>query len=477
MKPLKHTFRRIIYSFSLLSLDLLLLSGALFFAFWLRYKVEWPWLTKLTYLHFPSYWFAFSLALYLVIAQLAARNLYALERLRTWQEEQNAIFKSVSITTLLLLSISFFYRNIEYSRQMVLFAWPLAIMVLGAGRGLFRGILFLLKANGKFERSVLILGRGGMLPVIFEKIVEHKGLGLKIEGIIAEQEPSEAEFFNIPYFGSWEELEKTLKEKEIDIILLIQEQLNQDKVLEAIEICEKLHVELLLIPQVFDLLISFSDLHDLHGLPMVELREEQIGWSKIIFKRIFDFYFAIIIFIFTLPLQLVLALLIRLDSKGSVIFSQTRVGYRGKRFQMLKFRSMVSDADKKLKNLLNVNEMKEPVFKLEKDPRVTRIGRWLRKTSLDELPQLWNVIIGQMSLVGPRPEETAMVKKYNVWQRRRLKVKPGITGLQQIKCRGSNSLAERVKFDIYYIRRMSFLLDLEILLKTIWVVLSQKGAH
>ena len=159
-----------------------------------------------------------------------------------------------------------------------------------------------------------------------------------------------------------------------------------------------------------------------------------------------------------------------------MIFRQERVGQHGRVFTMFKFRTMVADAEARLREILDLDALDEPVFKFENDARVTRVGRFLRKSSLDELPQLFNVLRGEMSLVGPRPEERAIVERYNIWQRRRLKVKPGITGLQQVMNRGIPDLAERIKYDIYYIRRQSFLLDLSILLRTIFVVLSGKGA-
>ena len=477
MKLFVQTLKRTLFIIFLLILDLSLLSGAFFLAFWLRFEVHWTWLKTLTEIHTPSYWLAFGLALYLIITQLAAMNLYLWNRLRTWHEEIYTIFKAVSLTMVVLLSVSFFYRQIEFSRTMVILAWPLAVIILSMGRLSLRSFISFLKSKGFLSRTVLIYGSGGMFLVLIEKIKEHKELGLNIAGILCEEKPTGQILEGVKYLGSLEQLEDIVKKLPVDVIFITKENLDHQKTLEIIEICEKNHIELLLIPQVFDLLIGFSSLHDLHGLPMVELREEQIHWPVILVKRIFDFFASLLLFLITLPLQIVIGVLIRIDSKGPVLFSQERVGYRGKLFRMLKFRTMIPNAEERLPDLVNMERMQEPVFKLDKDPRITRLGRWLRKTSLDELPQLLNVLRGQMSLVGPRPEEVSLVKRYNVWQRRRLKIKPGITGLQQIKCRGSTSLTERVKYDIYYIRRINFLMDLEILFKTIWVVLSQKGAN
>jgi lipopolysaccharide/colanic/teichoic acid biosynthesis glycosyltransferase len=179
----------------------------------------------------------------------------------------------------------------------------------------------------------------------------------------------------------------------------------------------------------------------------------------------------------SLPVIGVIAVLVKLTSKGRVFFAQERVGENGRVFRMYKFRTMVEGAEEKLKDLVDLDKLTEPVFKLDQDPRITPLGRWLRRTSIDEIPQFFNVLRGDMSLVGPRPEEKAVVERYSIWQRRRLKVKPGITGLQQVECRGSKSLSERVLHDIAYIRRQSFLLDMSILLRTIFVVLIGRGAR
>jgi lipopolysaccharide/colanic/teichoic acid biosynthesis glycosyltransferase len=177
-----------------------------------------------------------------------------------------------------------------------------------------------------------------------------------------------------------------------------------------------------------------------------------------------------------LPLFLIIPILIKLTSRGPVFYKQMRAGHNGQPFKIYKFRSMVADAEKILQNMMDFDTLKEPVFKFHNDPRVTFIGNILRKTSIDELPQLFNVLKGDLSLVGPRPEEIALVKRYEPFFRERLKLKPGITGIQQITCRGSTSLTERMKYDLLYIKNRSLWLDIKILFKTFAVVALQKRA-
>jgi len=211
-------------------------------------------------------------------------------------------------------------------------------------------------------------------------------------------------------------------------------------------------------------------------LPSVDLTSGNISTFHRITKRFLDVFVALSASILFLPLFIAIAILIKLTSRGPIFFTQIRCGHNGKPFKIYKFRSMVADAEEILAKLMDFDKLQEPVFKLKDDPRVTFIGKILRKTSIDELPQLFNVLKGDLSLVGPRPEEIALVKRYNSFFRDRLKVKPGITGLQQITCRGSTNMMERMQYDLAYIKNKSLWLDIKILFKTFKVVLLQKRA-
>jgi lipopolysaccharide/colanic/teichoic acid biosynthesis glycosyltransferase len=191
-------------------------------------------------------------------------------------------------------------------------------------------------------------------------------------------------------------------------------------------------------------------------------------------KRCKDVIFAVLGIVLTLPLWVLIALAVKLTSKGPVLFVQERAGLHGRPFRMFKFRSMVVDAEERLKELVTIEDLAEPVYKLKDDPRVTRLGRFLRRFGLDELPQLLNVLRGEMSLVGPRPEVVPLVARYNADQRRRLLVKPGITGYQQIHNRGMPDMAARLMYDLYYLRNRSTPLDLWILAMTVFVITSGK---
>jgi exopolysaccharide biosynthesis polyprenyl glycosylphosphotransferase len=210
--------------------------------------------------------------------------------------------------------------------------------------------------------------------------------------------------------------------------------------------------------------------------PAVDLSTGNLSPFYRMAKRCMDTIASTLALIAFLPLFIIIPILIKLTSRGPVFYTQMRCGHNGQPFKIYKFRSMVADAEKILQEIMDFDKLTEPVFKFYDDPRVTFIGNILRKTSIDELPQLFNVLKGDLSLVGPRPEEIALVKRYEPFLRERLKVKPGITGLQQITCRGSNSMKERMKYDLTYIKNQSLLLDVKILLKTVRVVALQKRA-
>ncbi|HEY9420692.1 MAG TPA: sugar transferase, partial [Thermoanaerobaculia bacterium] len=218
------------------------------------------------------------------------------------------------------------------------------------------------------------------------------------------------------------------------------------------------------------------DLEDLDGMPLMSFATTPTNTFQLMAKRLLDVVLASLLLLLAMPIVGLIALVIKATSGGSILFRQTRCGLNGRIFTLYKFRTMVADAEERRLDLLHLNEMNGPVFKLRSDPRVTFFGRFLRRFSLDELPQLWNVLRGDMSLVGPRPPIPEEVAKYQRWQRRRLAMKPGLTCLWQVSGRNDLDFDRWMQLDLEYIDSWSPLLDLKILLKTIPAVLSGKGA-
>jgi exopolysaccharide biosynthesis polyprenyl glycosylphosphotransferase len=249
----------------------------------------------------------------------------------------------------------------------------------------------------------------------------------------------------------------------------------REPLFEIVNFCESQSIPVYIVPNSFDIAILPREVGTVSGIPLIRLQDAFVRPAFAIVKRIMDICIAVFVLIVGMPLWLLIAALIKLDSKGPIFFIQTRAGLHGKPFSMYKFRSMQSDAEDRLGELLDFDSLSEPVFKIKGDPRVTKIGKLLRRSSLDEIPQLINVLKGEMSLVGPRPEEMKIVKRYSPWQRRRLKAKPGITGYQQISNRGEPSLSRRIQHDLVYLKRQSLWLDLYIIIKTFSVVARGSG--
>ncbi len=242
-----------------------------------------------------------------------------------------------------------------------------------------------------------------------------------------------------------------------------------------INFCEARGIETYAVADLYDISVTSREVATFSDVPLVQLRDAAAHPVYTFCKRIVDVVFSAVMLVLLLPLMAAIALAIKLSGPGPVLFAQLRAGRQGRPFRMLKFRTMAPDAEKRLGELVEIDKLKEPVFKIRNDPRVTRVGRLLRRTGLDELPQLWNILRGQMTLIGPRPEELGVVRFYNEHQRRRLKVRPGLTGLQQVECRGSTSLRRRVALDLVYMKHQGPVLDAYILLKTVIVVLRGDG--
>jgi exopolysaccharide biosynthesis polyprenyl glycosylphosphotransferase len=413
---------------------------------------------------------------YLWVPIFFIAGLYDFRRHRSRIDVVRAVVKAVSFGTILILSLTYFYRDFSFSRLVCVFAWALSIVFFSA----FRLAVDMCRRDRHRRslglREVAVIGSRALARYLVERIRAQPELGYRIRGLV-DSAPPEVAIPDCPYLGSLPDLAAVIDSQLLDGVFIAYPTLGHYELLEVIQVCEAKGVSIRMVPPTYDLLINFSDFEEVDGIPLVKVNEQEYRRVDDVSKRVLDLALAATGAILCLPLWGFIALAIKLDDGGPVFFSQRRIGRNGAPFRMWKFRTMRVDAEARLGELVDVDRLAEPVFKLEADPRVTRAGRWLRRTSLDELPQLINVLRGEMSLVGPRPEEERLVSLYNVWERRRLKALPGITGLQQVECRGHPSLSERVRWDILYLRKRTLLLDLWILVRTPWVVLTGKGAR
>jgi exopolysaccharide biosynthesis polyprenyl glycosylphosphotransferase len=405
----------------------------------------------------------------LVVLGCANQNLYRTPRDRSVFDESLMVARAVGVATALLVLFIFTTGYNDISRLVVISAGVLNVLTLSGWRFFKRRLVLYRSVQGIGVSRVLIVGAGRMGRALAKWFEENPHLGYKVCGFLDSKRSSDAHVL-----GTINDLRKVALTQFVDEIFVTlpsERELVKTTVLEARE----LRLGLKLLPDLYDGLGWRAPLHMIGGFPVMDLQWQPIPAVGLVVKRALDILFAGAALILTAPLLLLFAVLIRFDSPGPVLYVADRVGHRGSKFRCFKFRTMCVGADLRRDELRSENVRKGPLFKLEMDPRVTRLGRWLRTTSLDELPQLWNVVRGDMSLVGPRPHPVDDYARYSVEHLRRLDVSPGLTGLWQVTARNDPSFETNMALDLEYIENWSLGLDLKILFKTIPAVLRAEG--
>jgi len=310
-----------------------------------------------------------------------------------------------------------------------------------------------------------------------QHIVANPTLGYSIVGFLHDMNETPSDFGRFKMLGTLDDLGMVIRSMQIDeVIIALPSHLNQHAI-RSVKMCERLGTSFKLIPDLYEMSLSRIDMETIEGIPLIGIKQASLNSAQRFITRLVDICISTLVLVIGSPLWLFIALLVRLSSPGPVIYRQERIGFKGKPFITYKFRSMYQDADQRLALLLAQNEAKGPLFKMKEDPRITLIGKFLRRTSLDEIPQLFNVLKGDMSLVGPRPPLRREVEQYEEWQKGRLEMQPGMTGLWQVRGRSDISFDEGVLMDLYYIENWSMRLYFQILLRTIPVVLFSRGAY
>jgi exopolysaccharide biosynthesis polyprenyl glycosylphosphotransferase len=349
------------------------------------------------------------------------------------------------------------------------------ITLLSIWRILKRLFVEYLVVHGYNNFNALIIGAGKVGMALLNEIEKRPGVGIKVIGFLDDFKQNTPEEPKIRILGKIADFVSIARREFITKVFITIH--HDSKVfLKLLEEAKDLGVAMRVIPQGFHVMTCDFSKYNIGFIPILEYSEEY-SFRKQVGKRLFDFCFGCIAFVFLMPVFCVLGILIKWDNPGPVFYKSRRYGRKGKIFNMYKFRSMVADADRMLEKIKHQNEMDGPIFKIKSDPRVTRMGRFLRKYSLDEMPQLINVIRGEMSLVGPRPLPIDQIEKEDLRQLERLEVKPGITGLWQIRGRSDLAFNRLLKWDLWYIDNWSFWLDLYILMQTLPVVFKGRGAY
>ena len=405
------------------------------------------------------YLLALPVAIVLLLLVFYVFGLYEPKNRITKISETFTVSKALTFWILLIMAGSYLYKY-DYSRIVVILFWGFSLILVIFGRFLVH------KLQGEFYKKgigiikILIVGTGIQAKEVAERLENYQSVGYRLIGFLGKN-PSLK-----PFLGKTLELQKIVTKEGVDEVYFADPTLKHKEILNLVSSVKGTRVRFKVLASIFDLISGTTSVSDLESIPSLDLSKLKPNFWNGLFKRSFDLIFGSIAFLVALPLTVFIAVVIKLTSKGPVIFKQRRVGYKSRNFYMYKFRTMYPETPR---------FAKPP--RSSEDPRITPIGKWLRKTSLDEIPQLINVIAGEMSLVGPRPEMPQIVKKYTAWQKKRLEVKPGLTGLWQILGRKDLPLSENLEYDFYYINNQSFLLDLIIILKTIPKVLFGKGAY
>jgi len=408
------------------------------------------------------------------IVVFAAYGLYR-ERLQGFFDEALRVTSAVSVGMMTLLAGSFFYRQFSYSRLWILFAWGLSIVLVLTARGILRAAHRAIRARGVDVRRVLIVGSGPEARDLTRVLRTHPEYGQRPVAFVTDGSASDVD--GLPVVGTPPQVLHAVRRVGAHRVIIALPAEARETTLQVTAACQEAGVPFAIVPDLYALVASGADVELVERLPLLTLRGTPLaGWGRRL-KDALDIVGALVGVILILPLAAVIALLIVLDSPGPVFYRQRRIGKAAVPFYAWKFRTMVVDADEHLARDSKLRERFAATFKLVDDPRVTSMGRWLRRTSIDELPQLINVLKGEMSLVGPRPIVEEELRKYGAWERRLLCVKPGLTGMWQVLRHHKPDYAQRVSLDMYYIDHWSVGLDVKILLRTLPSVIAGRGAY
>jgi exopolysaccharide biosynthesis polyprenyl glycosylphosphotransferase len=460
-------------------IDVVLINLAFVLAYWVRYNLQLfravdPAFNVPYYVYLP---FVFIFTLLLIMAY-RQQGVYRLRRQVSWFDEIYAIIQGTATGTIITIVFIFLYQPAFYSRIIFIYTGLFTILFLGLSRLIKVYLLRRMRRQGIGIRRVVMVGAGEVARTLMRVVVANPEFGFHIIGFVDDHPAKgETDIGRFRALGSTDNLTEIMDTEEVDEVIITLPWQYHRKIMSIMTLCERKGIRARIVPDMFQMRISHMQIEEFGGVPMIGIREVGIRGLSHLIKRGIDIVLAAFGLVITSPLLGLVALMIKLESPGPVLFAQERVGKNGQLFTLYKFRSMVVDAEAQKKELEALNEADGPLFKIKNDPRLTRLGKWIRRLSVDELPQLYNVLMGDMSVVGPRPPLPTEVEQYHEWHKRRLEVAPGLTGLSQVSGRSELTFDETALLDIYYIENWSPALDTKIFLQTIPRVLFGNGAY
>ncbi len=468
---------------SLFLLDAVAINAAFYVAYYIRFVLlnGVRFTTPFLYQPFTNFLWIEVVATIGLLLAFALKGLYRLRTAGTWFRQAWMIMAATTTSFAIFTAYEYTFQRtdifVENARALVTLSWVTAIVVVGLVRLVVSGFLSLLYRRGVNLTPVLVVGSSKLGKLMMQQVAATPSLGYHIVGFVRDEDAPPEDFGRFPCLGDMRNLDSVLRGHRIEQVIIAIPSHQHEQILSTVSVCERAGADFRLVPDLYELSLSRIDVDALEGIPLIGLRRSLTNSFQYRIKRVVDVTGALVVLIAGLPLWLLIALAIKLDSPGPVLYSQTRLGYRGQPFGFLKFRSMRVDADQLLSQVLT-NEKGEDKGKVKAkdDPRRTRVGKLIRRTSLDEIPQLINVLRGEMSLIGPRPMPSR-IENYEDWERARFEMLPGMTGLWQVRGRSDLDYDEMVLMDIYYIENWSLNLDLQIALRTLPAVFGSQGAY
>lgn len=458
--------------------DLILIAIAFFLSYVIRYDLRW-FAEDTIDVPFEAYAGQLILLGILLVISFSQQGVWRRRRGEFWIDEISRVGYATAAGIALMMAFTFFFRPLAFSRLLLIWALILIILFIALARLVRRVLLQMSYRHGVGADKAVIVGSGEVGRSVIRTLLARPDLGFRAIGYLDEgSNENNIGSGRIPHLGSWRDLPKVLKgEGNIHTVFVTLPSQQHLQIEEVMRVSQQYGAQAQIVPDIFQLSLHKVEFNNVAGIPMFSAREVRLSRTGQALKRILDLVIVAILAIPAILITAITAIAVKLESPGPIFFIQQRIGYRGKPFEMAKFRSMVVDAEDQKEALLMMNEADGPIFKIRDDPRLTRVGRIIRRYSLDELPQLYNVFVGDMSMVGPRPALPDEVGKYQSWHMQRLEVKGGITGLWQVSGRSDLTFDEQCLLDIYYIENWSMALDLRIMLQTIPYVISGRGAY
>ena len=469
----------LLLSIALIAVDLIMVLAGFRLAYALRFESGLPWLyqAEVSNLGFYSSLVLLLAPIWLVVFRLF--GLYDFRHLFAGMQEYARVLNACTLGIMLVVLITFFFPDLVIARGWLVLSWVLVTLCVLLGRFMLRRVVQWRRAKGHFLTTVLVVGANEEGQAIAAQLRENPKAGVWIAGFADDQASQGGQPpLDIPVLGSIDSVGNLVRQHGIQEIIIASTALAREQLLGLFQTFGSVEdVTLRMSSGLYEIMTTGVEVQEIGNVPLLSISKVRLTGGEMFLKRVLDLLVSSIMLLVLWPLMLVIAVAVKFDSPGPVFHHRRVVGVGGKLFDALKFRTMYLDADERLARDPELRREFEENYKLKDDPRVTRVGRLLRRTSLDELPQLFNVLKGQMSLVGPRIITSEERTRYGKWRMNLTTVKPGITGLWQVSGRSDLSYTERVRLDMHYIRNYSLWLDLHLLYRTIPVVLKGSGAY